>query len=76
MLNHIRLVPFITGIIIGILIVIVIKPQQTIVYKYPTPETADKLIYKDKNDVCYKYSANKLDCDKNESRLKIFPLSK
>jgi len=52
------------------------KPEQNITYKYPHPDSADKMIYKDKNDVCYRYKATKVDCDKNESKLKDFPLSK
>jgi hypothetical protein len=47
-----------------------------VVNKYPTPETSDKLTYKDKNGVCYKYISKQVDCDKNESRLKDFPLNK
>lgn len=76
MLKHIKLIPLIIGLIVGVISVIFIKPQQTIVHKYPTPETAGKDIYKDKNGVCYKYASTKLDCDKNESRLKDFPLTK
>ena len=76
MLKHIKLIPLIIGLIIGVIAVVFIKPQQTIVHKYPTPETAGKDIYRDKNGVCYKYTAIKQDCDKNESRLKDFPLIK
>lgn len=71
-----RLVPFICGVAIGIIAVLYVKPEETIVHKYPTPETAKDLVYKDKNGMCYKYSANKVDCDKNEAKLKDFPLSK
>lgn len=76
MLSHIKLFPFIIGLIVGIIAVIFIKPQQTFVYKYPTPDTAAKTLYKDRNGICYKYNAAKVDCDKNESRLKDFPLNK
>ena len=76
MLKHFRVFPFILGFIIGIVAIFFIQPSKNIVYKYPTPETADKLVYKDKNGVCYKYAAKQVDCDKNESRLKDFPLSK
>ncbi len=75
MLKHIRVIPLIIGLVIGVVAVLLIKPQENIVYKYPTPETSGKLIYKDKNGVCYKYTAKEVDCDKNESRLKDFPLS-
>jgi hypothetical protein len=52
-----------------------IKPTQKIVYKYPTPENAGKIIYKDKNGICYKYTSKELDCDKNVARLKTYPLN-
>jgi hypothetical protein len=76
MLKHIKIFPFILGFVIGIVAVFFIKPEQNSVIKYPTPETANKLIYKDKNGICYKYNAKQLDCDKNEARLKDFPLAK
>lgn len=76
MLKHIRVVPLAIGLIIGLIIVFCIKPTKNIVHKYPTPENAGKLTYKDKNGVCYKYTAKQVECDKNESRLKDFPITK
>jgi hypothetical protein len=76
MLKHLRLVPLIGGIVIGIIAVLFVKPQKNVVYKYPTPDNAGKVTYKDKNGICYKYTAKQVDCDKNESRLKDFPLNK
>jgi len=75
MLKHIRIVPLIAGIVIGIIAFLFVKPQQNVVYKYPTPENAGKVVYKDKNGICYQYKAEGVDCDKNESRMKEFPLS-
>jgi len=76
MFKHIMIVPFIIGIVIGVIGVYVVKPEQTVVRKYPNPVEKNKTIYKDKNGVCYTYSSKETDCDKNESRLKPFPLSK
>jgi hypothetical protein len=75
MLKHIVLMPLILGIIIGIIAIIFVKPVENITYKYPTPDNSGKIVYKDKNGICYKYKAIEVDCDKNESRLKDFPLS-
>ena len=75
MLKHIRVIPLIVGIVIGVIAILCIKPQKNIVYKYPTPENSGKITYKDKNGVCYKYSSKQADCDKNESRIKDFPLN-
>ena len=75
MIKHIKIIPLISGIIIGIIAFFFVKPEQKITYKYPTPESSENTTYKDKNGVCYKYSSTKVDCDKNESKLKSFPLS-
>lgn len=75
MLKHIRLVPLIVGIVIGIIGIYFVKPEQSIIYKYPTPENSGKLIYKDKNGLCYKYTSKEVNCDANESRLKDYPIS-
>lgn len=76
MLKHIKLAPLLLGLLLGIIGILFIKPEQSITYKYPTPATAEKTIYKDKNGVCYRYDAKEVECDKNEGRLKEFPLSK
>jgi hypothetical protein len=76
MIKRIRIIPLFLGILIGVFIVFFVKQEKEIVYKYPTPDNVNNTIYKDKNGVCYKYSAKSVDCDKNESRLKDFPLSK
>jgi len=76
MIKHFKLVPFIGGIVIGIIAIMFLKPEQNIVFKYPTPDNCGKVLYKDKNGVCYKYTTKEVDCDKNQSKLKDFPLSK
>ena len=76
MFQHIRLAPLLIGLVIGIIGILFVKPTQNVIYKYPTPENAGKIVYKDKNDVCYVYKAQQVDCDKNESKLKDFPLNK
>lgn len=76
MLQHFRFIPLMIGLLLGIVGVYFVNPEGNITYKYPTLETAKVLIYKDKNGVCYKYNPKEVECDKNESRLKDFPLSK
>lgn len=76
MLKHLKIIPFIAGLVIGVIAILYIKPQKDVVYKYPSPDNAGKITYKDKNGVCYKYSAKKVSCDSNEGRLKDYPLTK
>jgi hypothetical protein len=75
MFKHFMIVPFIVGIVLGILGLYFVKPEETVIFKYPTPENMGKLTYRDKNGVCYKYKGTIVDCDKNEAKLKTFPLS-
>ena len=76
MLRHIKIITLLLGLVIGVVAILMIKPEKEVVYKYPTPQNAGKIVYKDKNGVCYKYSSKEVNCDSNESRLKDFPLSK
>jgi hypothetical protein len=76
MFRRIQFIPLVIGITIGVIALIFVKPEKNVVHKYPNPESSDKIIYKDKNGICYAYSPKKVDCDKNEGKLKNFPLSK
>lgn len=75
MLKHLVWWAFILGIVLGFFGIYYVQPSLTTIFKYPSPDMADKLIYKDKNGVCYKYTTKEVNCDSNESRMKSFPLS-
>ena len=53
---------FLVGLFIGLLYTYLQKTTQQVVYKYPTPDNAGQIVYKDKAGVCYKYRADKVDC--------------
>lgn len=74
MLQHIKLLPLVIGLIVGAVGIYFIKPDKTVVLKYPNPDNHKSLTYKDKNGMCYKYDVAKVECDKNENRLKKYPL--
>jgi hypothetical protein len=76
MFRRIQFMPLVIGITIGVIALIYVKPEKNVIYKYPNPESSEKIIYKDKNGICYGYSPKKVDCDKNEDKLKNFPLNK
>jgi len=42
--------------------------------KYPHPTNVDGRTYKDKNDVCYRYTSKEVSCDENEAALRPYPL--
>jgi hypothetical protein len=75
MLKHLMIMPLLLGIVLGIAGIYFLKPEATILYKYPTPENAGKLTYRDKNNVCYQYSGKEVNCDASEAKLKTYPLN-
>ena len=69
-------IPFAIGIISGILYIVMGgRGAHEVIYKYPHPSTVDALIYKDPNGACYRYKVEQVNCDKNEKKLKEYPLS-
>ena len=74
MLKHLRLIPFIAGLAIGVAMLLYYKPPRKTVYEYPHPQNVNERVYRDENGVCYKYSANKVDCDANEATLRAYPI--
>ena len=75
-LDFFNLVPFIVGGVVGIAyIALGGTGAHEVIYKYPHPTTVDALVYKDPNGACYRYKVEQVDCDKNEKKLKEYPLS-
>jgi len=54
---------FIIAFGIGILYVYLSAPKPKIIIKYPTPYNVNKVIYKNENDICYKYIAEEIKCN-------------
>jgi hypothetical protein len=73
-IDKIHFFPFLLSFGVGIFFVYILKPAPIIIMKYPNLENAGKLIYRDRNGTCFVYEANEVDCDKNEARIKAFPL--
>ena len=75
MIQHFVWWAFVIGVIMGVIGIYYMDPSMTTVVKYPAPDMVEKLVPKDRNGMCYKYSAKELDCHANEERMKSFPLS-
>lgn len=66
--------PFAAGIFAGLIAVYFYTPEIRTIIEYPHPKESENKIYRDRNGICYKYSAHEVDCDSNEATLKDFPL--
>jgi hypothetical protein len=72
--NFINPSVFIISFGIAIIIVYLIHPEPTIIYKYPNPENAGKITYQDKDENCYKYEANEVKCPSDPNLIIEHPL--
>lgn len=60
--KYINLKYFLISFVIGLLIVYITVPTPEIIIKYPTPQNAGKITYKDSSDTCYVYDAQEISC--------------
>ncbi len=74
MLNHFRLIPFLAGLVAGLVLIFWYKPSPLIIREYPHPQNVKDRVYRDLNGVCYKYSSKEVECDEHESTLRVYPL--
>jgi hypothetical protein len=74
MLQHIRCIPFIVGISLGVALLLFYKTPRKIIYEYPHPQNVTDRVYRDENGACYSYSSKKVSCDANEATLKPYPI--
>ena len=61
---------FFISLAVGLLIFYVIAPQKRVIVKYPNPDNVGKVVYKDESENCFKYSAEKVKCPKDKSKIK------
>ncbi len=74
MLERFHILPFLAGILAGVLLLTCFKPATPVVMRYPHPNNVNGRIYKDRNGTCYQYKSNEVSCDANEDSLKPYPL--
>lgn len=74
MLKHFRIVPFLLGLGAGYALLLFYRTEPRVIYEYPHPTNVDTRTYKDKNGVCYSYTAKDVNCDQNEATLRPYPI--
>lgn len=71
--SKIRPLYFFLAFAIGLLCVYVVTPPPKVVMKFPSPYNVDHTVYKDANDQCYKYKAEKSECPRDKTLIKPQP---
>lgn len=73
-LNYISIPIFFVSFIIGLLFIYILGPDTKTIYVYPSPETVDKYLYKDKADNCFHMEEKIITCPNDDSLISNIPL--
>ncbi len=65
---------FIISLALGLFIVYIQAPDLTTIFVYPNPDNEDKILYKDRTDMCYGFKSKEVDCPENDSQIREFPI--
>lgn len=76
MFHHFKLLPFLAGLAAGYVVFFIIRPDASKtgdrVVKWPNPENAGKITYRDRNGMCYTFEAQLADCAKVKESLTTY----
>ena len=73
MWERFKILPFLAGLLIGGIIFLGIKPEsKERVVKWPHPENAGKVTYRDRNGLCYTFESQITDCAKVKEHLQTY----
>ena len=69
--NYIDTFYFLVAFSIGLLFTYLTAPKPTVIIRYPTPENAGKVTYRDDADVCYKYHIKETGCNLDAKEIPV-----
>ena len=65
---------FVGGLLVGIFVVCVIRLKAKEVVRYPHPSNSETTVYRDKNNVCFKFKTQEVSCSENKDKVVQYPL--
>lgn len=71
---HFSVLAFLIAFGIGMAYVFIKAPPIKYITTYPTPYNAGSVVYKDSADTCFVFDANKLECPKDNAKIKKQPI--
>jgi hypothetical protein len=72
--NYISVPIFLISFAIGLFFIYIIGPEQKTIYIYPTPETINKILFKDKANNCFSFKQQVVECPTDESLISNVPI--
>lgn len=65
---------FVVAFAVGLLACYLFTPPPQVVVKFPSPNNAGQVVYRDKNDTCFKFQADKVSCPRDKSLIRSQPI--
>ena len=65
---------FIISLAIGLFIVYIQSPDLNTIYVYPNPDNEEKILYKDRSNVCHKMKSEEVACPTNINKIREYPV--
>ena len=72
--DYISLPVFLISFAIGLFFVYILGPESKKIYIYPSPETINKVLFKDKANNCFYFEEEIVECPKDESLISKIPI--
>jgi len=74
MLRFISFPAFLVSLAVGLIFVYLSSPTHGVVHVYPTPDNVDKVQYRDRAGVCFRFDPVATQCPENPSLIKNIPM--
>jgi hypothetical protein len=74
LLNYISIPVFLASFAIGLFFVYVLGPEMQKIYIFPSPETINKVLFKDKANNCFHFQEEVVDCPTDISKISSIPI--
>jgi hypothetical protein len=74
LLKRIKPLYFFLSFAIGLFVVYIFTPPPQVVVKFPSPHNAGNLVYRDADEACFVYKADKVACPRDRTIIKDQPV--
>lgn len=72
--NYISIPLFLISFAIGLFFMYILGPEKKTVHVYPSPENADKVLFKDNAENCFRFHGEHVECPKAEFLISQLPI--
>ena len=72
--KYISIPIFLISFAVGLFFIYILGPEMKDIYVYPSPETVNKVLFKDKADNCFYFEEEEVKCPSDTSLISSIPM--